>query len=77
MKHCGDFRSRSDFTPREKAALALAERMTEDPCAVDDGLWAEVRRHFDEGEAVELAAAIAFFNYFNIFNNALQMEPTK
>ena len=51
--------------------------MTEDSRSVDDGLWEEVRRHFDEGEAVELTAAIALFNYFNIFNNALQMEPTK
>ncbi len=51
--------------------------MTEDSCAVDDKLWSEVREHFDEGESVELAMAIAMFNYFNIFNNALQMEPTK
>ena len=51
--------------------------MTEDPCAVDDNLWAEVRQHFDEAEAVELAVSIGLFNYFNIVNNALQMEPTK
>ncbi len=51
--------------------------MTEDSTAIDDELWAEVRRHFDEAEVVELAAAVGLFNYFNIFNNALQMEPTK
>jgi len=51
--------------------------MTEDSTAVDDKLWAEVRQHFDEGETVELVMAIALFNYFNIFNNTLQMEPTK
>ena len=51
--------------------------MTTDSHGVDDELWAEVRRHFDEGEVVELAVAIGLFNYFNIFNNALQMEPTK
>jgi alkylhydroperoxidase family enzyme len=44
---------------------------------VDEGLWADLRRHFDEGEVVELAAAIGLFNYFNRFNNALEMEPTK
>jgi alkylhydroperoxidase family enzyme len=26
---------------------------------------------------VELMAAIGLFNYFNRFNNALQIEPTK
>jgi alkylhydroperoxidase family enzyme len=44
---------------------------------VDDELWAELRRHFDEGEIVELLSAIGLFNYFNRFNDALQMEPTK
>jgi alkylhydroperoxidase family enzyme len=44
---------------------------------VDDELWAELRRHFDEGETVELLSAIGLFNYFNRFNDALQMEPTK
>ncbi len=51
--------------------------MTNNSTQVDDALWSEVRRHFDEGEAVELAAAIGLFNYFNIFNNTLHMEPTK
>ena len=45
--------------------------------SVDDAFWAELRKHFDEGEIVELLAAIGLFNYFNRFNNALHMEPTK
>ena len=32
---------------------------------------------FDEGEIVELMAAVGLFNYFNRFNNALLMEPTQ
>jgi alkylhydroperoxidase family enzyme len=44
---------------------------------VDDQLWADVRRLYDEGEVVELVSAIGLFNYFNRFNDALQMEPTK
>jgi alkylhydroperoxidase family enzyme len=44
---------------------------------VDDLLWAEVRRLFDEGEIVELVSAIGVANYFNRFNDALQMEPTR
>jgi len=44
---------------------------------VDDKLWKEVREHFDEGEVVELLSAIGLFNYFNRFNDALAMEPTK
>ena len=72
-----DFEQRQDFSEAEKAALRLAERMTRDAHEVDDALWTQLRSHFDEGEIVELAAAIGLFNYFNRFNDALRMEPTK
>jgi len=77
IEHLGDFEKRDDFTPAEKAALRLAERMTIDSHTVNDELWHELRRHYDEGEIIELAAAIGLFNYFNRFNDALKMEPTK
>ena len=77
LDHLAEFESRSDFEEREKVALRLAERMTRESNGVDEALWADVRRHFDEGEVVELAAVIGLFNYFNRFNNALEMEPTK
>ncbi len=77
IKNLGDYESRSDFTAAEKAALRLAENMTRDAHGVDDQQWGELRKHFDEGEIIELAAAIGLFNYFNRFNDALKMEPTK
>jgi len=51
--------------------------MTSDSNGVDDELWRELRGHYSEGEVIELAAAIGLFNYFNRFNNALRVEPTK
>jgi alkylhydroperoxidase family enzyme len=72
-----NFRNRSDFTDAEKAALELAERTTLDSNRVDDEFWKELRQYYDEGEIIELLAAIGLFNYFNRFNNALHMEPTK
>jgi alkylhydroperoxidase family enzyme len=72
-----EFDSRSDFSDREKVALRFAERVTLDSNHVDEPLWKALRQHFDEGEIVELAAAVGLFNYFNRFNNALEMEPTK
>ena len=77
LDRLAEFEGRSDFTAQEKVALRFAERMTRESHTVDEALWAELRRHFDEGEVVELAAAIGLFNYFNRFNNALEMEPTK
>ncbi|HEX8729712.1 MAG TPA: hypothetical protein VF739_13865 [Ktedonobacterales bacterium] len=64
------------FTPAERAALSLAERMTTDARGVDEELWAELRFHYDEGEIIEMAAVIGLFNYFNRFNDALRVEIT-
>lgn len=65
------------FTPAERAALALAERMTTDARGVDEDIWADLREHFDEGQIIELAAVIGLFNYFNRFNDALRVDITK
>ena len=51
-----DFENRSDFTDSEKAALRLAERVTRDAHSIDDQFWSELRKHFDEGEVIELLA---------------------
>jgi len=77
LNNLADFENRSDFTDREKVALRFAERVTLHSNRVDEPLWKALRQHFDEGEIVELAAAVGLFNYFNRFNNALEMEPTK
>jgi uncharacterized peroxidase-related enzyme len=71
------YATRDDFTPAEKVALRLAEEMTLDANNISDAFFAEVRSHYSEGEVVELMAAIGLFNYFNRFNNAIQLEPTK
>ncbi len=65
------------FVPRERAALEFADKLTLDSKNVNDNLFLELRRHFNEGEIVEIATVAGIFNYFNRVNNALQMEPTK
>jgi uncharacterized peroxidase-related enzyme len=77
LAHLADWPHRADFTPAEKAALRLAETVTRDARAVSDAEFAELRSFYSEGEIVELLCAIGLFNYFNRFNNALRMEPTK
>ena len=39
--------------------------------------FARLRGFYSEGEVVELMAAIGLFNYFNRFNDLLEMEPTR
>jgi uncharacterized peroxidase-related enzyme len=77
LDHLTDFENRDDLTAAEKAALRLAARMTLDSKNFSDEEFAQLRSYYSEGEVVELMAAIGLFNYFNRFNNLLQMEPTK
>jgi len=76
LAHLADWPQREDFSSAEKAALSLAETVTRDAHAVSDEQFAELPGFYSEGESVELLCALGLFNYFNRFNNALQMEPT-
>ena len=77
LAHLEQWPRRDDFTPAEKAALRLAETVTRNAHAVSDEQFAELRGYYSEGEIVELLCAIGLFNYFNRFNDALRMEPTR
>ena len=65
------------FSDAEKQAIHLAEAMTLRSIEFTSQEMADLRRFYSEGEVVELLAAIGLFNYFNRFNNLLQMEPTQ
>ncbi|MBL0311583.1 MAG: carboxymuconolactone decarboxylase family protein [Holophagaceae bacterium] len=54
------------FTPRERAALAWTEALTElGRHAVSDALYDATRQHFSEQELVDLTYAIALINAWN------------
>jgi uncharacterized peroxidase-related enzyme len=74
--HLADYSERTDFTHEEKVALQLAEWMTRNEGPLTEEQWQEVRDVYSEGEVVELMTAIGLFNYFNRFNNLLDMEAT-
>ncbi len=65
-----------NFTEAELVAIHLAEVMTLDAHSYTEKDFAQLRTFYSEGEVVELMAAIGLFNYFNRFNDLLQMEPT-
>jgi uncharacterized peroxidase-related enzyme len=66
-----------EFTDAEKVAIHLAEVMTLDAHGYTQADFDRLRSFYSEGEVVELMAAIGLFNYFNRFNDLLEMEPTK
>ena len=48
--------------------------VTISPNDIDDELFAELRRHFDEREVVEITAQAAFENYRARLNRSLRVE---
>lgn len=69
-----DVPSGHPFTPRERAALRLAERMAEDHHAIDDAFVRELRRHFSEAEMLELMMMAGQYVGFGRMLAILQLE---
>ena len=66
----------ADFTPAERAAIAFGEELTRSPKGVAEELFAELRRHWNERQIVEITAVACLFNSFNRFNNSLGVDLT-
>ncbi len=62
------WRETSFYTPRERAALAWAEAVTQlGPHGVPDEVYDEVRQQFDEKSLVDLTLAVIGINGWNRF----------
>lgn len=68
------FRASELFTPAEKAALEFACAAASVPGAVDARVADELRRHWDDGEIVELTGVVALFGFLNRWNDAMATE---
>lgn len=65
------------FSEGEIVALEYAEAVTKDSNRVTNELYKRMKDNFNEEEIVEITCLIGIFNYFNRFNNALQVDITK
>lgn len=72
------WRETSLFSPRERAALAWAEAMTNLPAGgPSEELHDETRRHFSDKEFVDLTFAVATINALNRLRVGFKGEPVK
>lgn len=69
-----DWRPSPFFDARERAALAYADAMTRD-IDVPDDVFAELRKHFNERQIVELTVLIGTYNMHTRVGQALQIDP--
>lgn len=67
------YRTSPLFSERERAALAYVEEATRHK-HVSDATFAELRKHFDEREIVEITWLNALENYYNLLNLPLGIE---
>lgn len=66
----------ASFTPREQAALRLAEAMAVDHLSIDDQMIRELRKHFSNGELLELMMMAGQYIGFGRVLAILQLEET-
>ena len=70
----GEYKRNPIFSPRERLALELAERMTHAGKRVTDKFFNRLRKQFNDEELVELAAVIALENFRSKFNPVFAVE---
>jgi alkylhydroperoxidase family enzyme len=69
------YRESRAFSEEERLVIDLAVEMAKIPVDLAPELVDELRRHFDEAQLVELAAAIAWENYRARFNRVFGVRP--
>ena len=66
-----EFETSALFTAAERAALRLAFHAALVPNEAGAEHFDELKKHFDEGQIVELVATIALFGYLNRWNDTM------
>jgi alkylhydroperoxidase family enzyme len=67
------YRDSDAFSPLQKTALDYAVALTNTPANASDELVAELRRHLDERQLVELTTMIAWENFRARFNRGFDV----
>ncbi len=74
LTELADFEASWTFSELEKLVLRYAAAMTATPLDVSDQLFAELKKHFNDKELVELTSSIAWENYRARFNHAFGID---
>ena len=76
LYHVAAWRESPLFTPKERAALAVTEALTQiAPTGISDELYAEVREQFSEKELSTLIFRVMGINAWNRANVAVRNTP--
>lgn len=62
------------FSAAEKAAIAWAHHLTERTYRQNRGAMAELKRHYNEAQIVEITMVCGYFNFWNRFTDGLEID---
>lgn len=68
--HVNEYETHAAYSELDRICLRFADCLTATPSHVPDELFAELEKHFNRAQLVELASAIAWENYRARFNHA-------
>ena len=71
LNHIWEYKTYPAFTDGERAIFDLAIAASTVPNAVNDDIAENMRKHWDEGEIVEILGVIALFGYLNRWNDSM------
>jgi len=74
LENIWDFRTHNAFSAAERAALEFAFASSAIPNSVDDSVAEELRKHWNEGEIVEILGVISLFGFLNRWNDSMGTE---
>ena len=77
IKALQDKLRKSEFTPREAAAISLVDRIVVDAHSVDDALFTELRKHFSDEEIIELVCASSLFTWAGTLNTVVRLDTDR
>ncbi len=71
LNNIWEYKTYGAFTDGDRAVFDLAIAASQVPNAVTDEIADNMRKHWDEGEIVEIMGVIALFGYLNRWNDSM------
>lgn len=71
LNNIWEYKTYAAFSEGERAAFDLAIAASQVPNAVTDDIAENMRKHWDEGEIVEIMGVVALFGYLNRWNDSM------
>lgn len=71
LQNIWDYKTYPAFSDAERAAFDFAIAASSVPNAVDQQIADNLRKHWDDGEIVEITGVVALFGYLNRWNDSM------